>query len=141
MRLLVCGSRDFTDSEFLVKMLNDIDAIYGVKTVIEGEAPGADTLARMWAEANKIEVERYPADWKHLGRAAGPIRNRKMLDEGKPDLVVAFPKTTLANSKGTANMVTQARARDFTVQVFESGESAKDQVAIEDLWGNRHEGL
>ena len=43
------------------------------------------------------------AEWHRLGRKAGPIRNQRMLDEGKPDLVVAFPGGT-----GTAGMVALA---------------------------------
>ena len=42
----------------------------------------------------------FPAEWKKHGKAAGPIRNRKMLQDGKPDLVLAFP-----GGRGTANMV------------------------------------
>ncbi|MEM9912925.1 MAG: hypothetical protein AAF922_19365 [Pseudomonadota bacterium] len=45
-----------------------------------------------------------------MGRAAGPIRNKEMLDEGCPDLVVAFP-----GGRGTANMVKQAQAAGVEV--------------------------
>lgn len=44
------------------------------------------------------------AEWDRLGRKAGPIRNQRMLDEGKPALVIAFPGGT-----GTAGMVAIAR--------------------------------
>lgn len=50
------------------------------------------------------------ADWDGLGRKAGPIRNQRMLDEGKPDLVVAFP-----GDKGTADMVRRARTASLEV--------------------------
>jgi hypothetical protein len=52
------------------------------------------------------------ADWHWHGRAAGPIRNQKMLDWG-PDLVVAF-----AGGDGTACMMRLARAAG--VEVIES---------------------
>jgi len=45
----------------------------------------------------------FPADWSRHGKSAGPIRNRQMLIEGRPDIVVAFP-----GGKGTANMIKQA---------------------------------
>lgn len=51
-----------------------------------------------------VPVIVYHADWNAHGRSAGPIRNAKMLAEGKPDLVVAFP-----GGKGTAHMVGIAR--------------------------------
>jgi hypothetical protein len=81
-----------------------------IDVLIEGEAPGADTLAREWATEQGIPVERYPADWNRHGKAAGPIRNRRMLVEGKPDLVVAFP-----GGRGTANMISQAEAAGVKV--------------------------
>jgi UDP-N-acetylmuramoylalanine-D-glutamate ligase len=51
-----------------------------------------------------------PADCETHGRSADPIRNRRTLDEGKPDLVVAFP-----GGRGTAHMVSQARAAGVRV--------------------------
>jgi hypothetical protein len=78
--------------------------------IIYGGAYGADRLAREWAEEHCLGSECYPADWTKYGRAAGPIRNKQMLVEGKPDLVVAFP-----GGPGTADMVRQARAAGIRV--------------------------
>ncbi|MDE1822352.1 MAG: DUF2493 domain-containing protein [Euryarchaeota archaeon] len=105
MRLLVCGSRDWADGEII---LTELAALQGVDVVIEGEAPGADTFARKAAEQMGIPVLPFPADWGSHGRAAGPIRNQQMLDEGKPDLVLAFTDG-LNTSRGTADMVARAR--------------------------------
>lgn len=77
--------------------------------LIEGEAPGADTMARQWAERYGIPVEKYPSDWEGLGRSAGPRRNIQMLKEGKPDLVVAFFNKVQSQSRGTSHMVSIAR--------------------------------
>jgi hypothetical protein len=52
----------------------------------------------------------YQADWKGLGRKAGPIRHQQMLDESQPALVVAFP-----GGRGTADMVCRARGADIEV--------------------------
>ena len=71
---------------------------------------GADTLGAEWAKAQGIPCEVYMADWEGLGRKAGPIRNQRMLDEGKPDLVVAFP-----GGRGTADMVRRARSAGLDV--------------------------
>jgi len=89
-------------------------------TVIEGEATGADTLARETAKLLDLPFEPYPAQWEKYGRAAGPIRNSQMLLEGKPNAVVAF-HTNLAQSKGTANMVNQARKAGLPVWTCEDG--------------------
>jgi hypothetical protein len=96
----------------------------GIVAVIEGEAPGADTMAREWAEDNGVLPEKFPADWDRYGRAAGPIRNKQMLVEGKPDLVLAF-SYDLKTSRGTRNMVTQALAANVetidVVRAIEEG--------------------
>jgi hypothetical protein len=68
--------------------------------IISGAAPGVDTVAIDWAITNWCSLDEYPANWKRHGRRAGFIRNKQMLDEGKPDLVIAFP-----GGNGTANMV------------------------------------
>lgn len=123
MRVLVCGSRTFDNEGLLYLTLSSLHFDNEFSCVIEGEAKGADTLAREWAESRLVPVERYPADWGTHGRAAGPIRNRMMLEEGKPDLVVAFLAKSLAESKGTANMVKQAMAAGVKVQLVEDIDS------------------
>ncbi len=110
MRVLVCGGRDYDDHERVYAVLDFIaaeaeDSLDPVDTVIQGAASGADHLASCWATARKVKVEGYRADWHNLGAAAGPIRNQKMLAEGRPDLVVAFP-----GGRGTADMVRRAKA-------------------------------
>jgi len=83
----------------------------GIGVVNEGNAPGADRIAGYWARRNKIDNLKFPADWDRHGNSAGPIRNGRMLAEGKPDLVLAFP-----GGEGTKNMVRQARAAGVPIQ-------------------------
>lgn len=45
------------------------------------------------------------------GKSAGPIRNQTMLDDGKPDLVLAFP-----GGRGTADMVAKAEKHGIPVR-------------------------
>jgi hypothetical protein len=103
VRLLVCGGRDFADRSLLFRHLDALHAERPVTVVIDGGARGADELAGQWAEARGIEHLRFPADWERHGRSAGPRRNHRMLVEGMPHLVVAFP-----GGRGTANMLKQA---------------------------------
>jgi hypothetical protein len=103
MRVLVCGGRDFTRRTFAFDTLDGLHARTPIAVVIEGGALGADQAGRDWANARGVPVETYPADWKNLGRAAGVIRNQQMLDQGCPDLVVAF-----TGGRGTADMVHRA---------------------------------
>lgn len=113
LRVLICGSRDWTDYERIYAILEGI-APY-VACVIEGEARGADSLARRAAESLGIPVLKFPADWNKHGRAAGPIRNQQMLDEGKPNRVLAFQ---LHNSSGTTDMIRRAKKAGIFVEVF-----------------------
>lgn len=112
MRIIVCGDRNFTNVQFLWRALDAIDAATpgGITRVIEGasddvtgEYVGVDYWANQWARAHGIKAKRYHAQWQKFGKAAGPIRNKKMLAEECPDAVVSFP-----GGPGTADMVSQA---------------------------------
>jgi hypothetical protein len=111
MRVLVCGGRHYDDYPAL-KYVLDHSALGPTSelTVIHGDALGADRLAGKWAKEVGAKVEAYPADWGGLGGRAGPIRNRQMIDEGRPDLVIAF-----AGGKGTADMMRQAKVAGIRV--------------------------
>lgn len=113
MRVLVCGGRDFSDYLHFAFSMNALNSKHGpFQTVIHGGAPGADWCAHLWADSGRLHEIEYKANWKTNGHAAGPIRNQLMLDDGKPDLVVAFP-----GGRGTADMV--RRAKSAGIQVVE----------------------
>lgn len=147
MRVLVCGGRDFgklsppdrpdmeekrKEYRFLMSKLDwfafqhseyaddegnwlptDIE-------IISGCATGADSVAIDWGVVNWCKIHEFPADWEKYGRAAGPIRNQQMLDEGKPDAVLAF-HNDLTNSRGTADMLARARkAKIPLIEVYSS---------------------
>jgi hypothetical protein len=114
-RVLVCGDRYWTDKEMIKEKLSKNKD--NIDMIIEGGANGADRLASECAKELGIPVMEFPANWKKYGRAAGPIRNRQMLDEGKPEVVLAF-HDDITKSKGTKNMVEQARKRNKTVYVY-----------------------
>jgi hypothetical protein len=110
MKILVCGSRHLLDQSLVDAVL---DGLGGVSVIIQGGARGADALAKYWAQKNNIHVKEYQAEWGRYGRAAGPLRNRKMLEETKPDLVLAF---LAPGSRGTRNMIDQAERGGFKVK-------------------------
>ncbi len=117
LRVLVCGDRKWTDGDAIERELRLLRMRNRVQCVIEGEAPGADTLARIAGKKLRIPVWEYPANWAKYGRAAGPIRNRQMLSEGQPNLVLAF-HANLAESKGTVNMINQAMKQGIEVRHY-----------------------
>jgi hypothetical protein len=111
MRLLVCGGRDFRDRAAFENAMCEVVAAHGYLTaIIHGGAPGADKMADDWAARNGVATHIFYADWKKYGRAAGPIRNQRMIDEGKPDLALAMP-----GGRGTADMVRRLEAAGVPV--------------------------
>jgi hypothetical protein len=109
MRILVCGGRDYTDRAAVRRVL-DAALRSGPIEIIQGGAKGADRFAREWAIGNGVTCTTYEADWTTHGRSAGPIRNREMLSQGKPSLVLAFP-----GGPGTKDMVQEAQRRGVLV--------------------------
>lgn len=90
---------------------------FAFTVLIHGDANGAERLSSEWAVVRGISVEAHPADWKKHGRAGGPIRNQKMLEE-KPELVVAIP-----GGRGTADRVRKAKATGLDVIEVEARHS------------------
>lgn len=115
-RYLVCGGRGVQDYDMVDRALRALILHPERAVIIHGGARGVDTLANTWGKANRVsEVIAVPADWSVHRKAAGPIRNKRMLDEFHPDVVIAFLPGA---GPGTANMIRQARAaRVVTVEV------------------------
>ena len=91
MRVLVCGGRRFNDALTLGSWLGSIHKNNGpITLLIEGGASGADFMARKFAEWQGIPVQTFDADWSRYGKKAGPLRNRQMIGEGRPDKVIGF---------------------------------------------------
>ncbi|ARQ95298.1 hypothetical protein [Bradyrhizobium phage BDU-MI-1] len=117
-RVLVFGGRKFDNRKALYRSLDVAHMLRKITCIIEGEASGADRMAREWAEEHGVPVDRYPAKWDDIDRPgarvrknkfgklydadAGPLRNTIMLREGRPDKAIGFP-----GGSGTANMAKQ----------------------------------
>ena len=84
--------------------------------IIEGAARGADVLGKVAAIWLGIPWQEFPADWTTHGKRAGHIRNQQMLDEGKPDLVLAFHPVT-GCTPGTRDMIQRAQQAGVPVRV------------------------
>ena len=109
--VLVCGGRKYADKEWLEHRLSQLHEVRAFGLLIHGGAKGADHLASLWAKSNGVATLCFPANWK-ARRATGPMRNKQMLAEGRPDLVIAFD-----GGAGTANMIDTATRAG--VQVIE----------------------
>jgi hypothetical protein len=86
-------------------------------TVISGGARGADTMAEMVAKELGLSFRCYRAEWGTYGLKAGPMRNQRMLDEGKPDVVMAFHQD-IGKSRGTADMIRRAKRAGVRVELY-----------------------
>src|SRR4051812_23690088 len=120
-RVLVCGSRTWNDDQIIDVIMSGLSAEYAPLVILHGAAPGADSIAEESAHVDQVrgrnvDVVPFPAKWDQHGRAAGPIRNQEMLDDGKPDWVIAFTDD-LAASKGTRDMVRRAHKAGVPVYV------------------------
>jgi hypothetical protein len=111
MRVLVCGGRDYRDRDHVNNELIRLNHRRGpFSVIIHGAATGADHEAMLWAEMMGIKHKPVAAEWEKLGKAAGPARNQRMIDEGKPELVIAFP-----GGSGTADCVRRAEKAGIEV--------------------------
>jgi hypothetical protein len=118
VRVLVCGSRTWTDEDAIYRRLLGLASEHkGDVTVVHGRADGADRLAGRAADRLRLVEEAYPADWDRYGRAAGPIRNAQMLRSGI-DLVIAFWD---GRSKGTKHMLAISEKAGVPVEIHQSG--------------------
>lgn len=113
MRVLVCGGRDYPEDAVWHYLEYCAPAELGerITVLIHGDAEGADRAAAHWGARDlEVKVVAFPANWRKYGKRAGPLRNQRMLAEGKPDAVIAF-----RGGKGTANMVALAMASGVRV--------------------------
>jgi hypothetical protein len=102
-KVIIAGSRHFTDFEFVRKTVDDFLVIAGIEVeeIVSGGARGIDALGERYAREHDYPLKRFPADWERYGRAAGSIRNKQMAEYA--DVLIAFS----SGGKGTKNMINQ----------------------------------
>ena len=118
-RIIVAGGRDFTDYALLSETLDVILERYTLREVqiVSGCCRGADALGERYAREHGIPVVRFPADWQAYGKAAGPIRNRKMAEyasEGEGILVAFWD----GKSRGTASIIRLAEKYGLQIKTI-----------------------
>lgn len=113
MRLIVAGSRHFTDYPLLCSKLDQIlSRTTGPVTILSGGAPGADSLGERYAKEKGHQLEVFPAQWAGLGKKAGPLRNEQMACTATH--LVAF---LAPGSKGTMDMINRAYRKNLAVRI------------------------
>lgn len=116
MKLIVCGPRDWTDAESVHRVIHKLGQIWCVEYLWAGCASGVDRFALDWARDHSVPYLRFEADWKGHGRAAGPLRNQRMLDTTGADRVLAFKYKNEPVTRGTLDMVTRAVRAGVSVE-------------------------
>lgn len=117
MRVIVAGSRSFTDQAVAFK---ELDRLFESKAVevVSGRAAGADLLGELWAEARRQALKYFPAKWGVYGQSAGYIRNVEMADyarEQEEGMLVAFWN---GRSRGTKHMIQIAQEKGLKVIII-----------------------
>lgn len=111
MKVIIAGSRTINA---LKPILTAIAASgFEITEVVSGGAHGADQVGATWAQDNGIPVRYFDAEWTKYGRKAGPIRNRQMAEYADALLAIWDGK-----SRGTKNMIEEARKRNLKVYVY-----------------------
>lgn len=114
MIIAVTGNRHAVDFPHRARVdaliANNVRAPFVVR---HGNSRGVDWFVAQWCAHYGVRFESWPADWDRYDKAAGPIRNRAML-QGPPrvEILFAFP-----GGRGTADCV--RAARDFGIKVVE----------------------
>ena len=120
LTVLFCGDRDSAIC-FEESLTFELKALPKYSKVVHGGCRGVDSYAGELAKLLNIQVVSFPVsskEWDEQGRAAGPIRNEKMLDETSPDMVLAF-HVDISMSKGTRDMMARAWKRKIPVYLHD----------------------
>ena len=121
LRILIAGSRDFADYEYLKSCVSKFLKEHKDRTItiVSGNARDADKLGEKYAIENGIKLRRFPADWVKFGKSAGFIRNNQMLEyiqeNGCECAVLAFWD---GKSHGTKHTITTAKKRGIETVIY-----------------------
>jgi hypothetical protein len=114
MKVIIAGSADGPTRRDIDKAMVQAAEKGIVPTlVLCGEARGADTHGKHWAQARGIDVKSFPAEWGLYGKAAGPIRNSEMVKEA--DALIAVWNGT---SRGTRDVIQKAQRKGIPVVIY-----------------------
>lgn len=112
MKTIIAGSRTATWQNTWDALLS-CEWRHEVTGVLCGMAKGADLHGKSWANANKIPVSKWPANWEVYGKGAGAVRNQQMADRAEA-LIAVWD----GQSSGTADMIQRAQAKGLRVHIY-----------------------
>ena len=113
MKVIIAGSRDFSDFQLLYAKCEEVLANVNKAEIVSGTARGADRLGEHYASLKGHSVRQFPADWDKHGKAAGYVRNKEMADYA--DCLIAFWD---GESRGTKHMIDLATEKGLSVHII-----------------------
>lgn len=114
MKVVIFGSCIIDSMEEVEKAVAVSGVLPRTTEIVSGCAWGVDTLAIEYAGQHNLPVKLFPADWKKLGRKAGPLRNIEMAAYADYGVAVWDGR-----SRGTAHMLGLMKGRVFVWIVSE----------------------
>lgn len=109
MRTIIAGTRIIDDYEFLCSVMDDLS--WAPTAVLCGCANGVNANGKRWAIDNDVKVEFYLANWQRFEKAAGPMRNSKMVANAEALVLIWDGK-----SKGSADVLAKAKAKGLLIK-------------------------
>lgn len=112
-RIIVAGSRGFTNYELLEKKLDHLLKNRPEVEIVSGGANGADKFGEIYAKKRNLALRVFPADWDKHGKSAGYKRNVEMAEYA--DAAVVFWD---GQSKGSKHMIDIAESKELPTRVI-----------------------
>lgn len=112
MKVIIAGSRDFSDYEKLKEVCDYMLSRQTDVEIVSGAARGADILGEQYAKEKGHSLKQFPAEWDKFGKRAGYLRNEDMAKYS--DALIAFWD---GKSKGTEHMINLAKKHNLKVKV------------------------
>ena len=140
MRLIIAGSRDYHDRTVVYETIKlALESWFKpflsahpevvIEEVVSGRCRGVDLIGEDWAKEHRIPIATFPVsgkEWEEQGRAAGPVRNQRMVmharggngkyTDGKGGALIALWRR---RSRGTFDVIKKARAGGLLIHVRE----------------------
>ena len=112
--MLACG-KHFADADFIVASLARARIDHDIATIVHGGHQANGATIETWCREHDVHIVRYPANRLKHGRRAEDIRNSFMLQDSRPDLVIALP-----GGASTRSLINRAIAQGVPVLFHDS---------------------
>ena len=90
VRVLICSGRFYADTHTLTHVLDLYARTQIIDVLIHGGYQTLGGAIETWARGIDVHVIRYPANWMLHGKYAETKRNLFMLEDSRPDVLLAF---------------------------------------------------